>query len=340
MTSFRGCTGVSLSVKPRQPYSQITSSLPLTPHIVRSHIAPKPLRFCFPSVFPRGAKRALSSQNNSPVFTSRSFTSIRCTADSDANNGEDVNKNKALLESIWKKDESGGPDNELKSPTDILDDKIDGAVRKAEEVCDKGTQADCAVAWEEVEELADARNKKSKRDPYSNPPKDVVPTDKNTPKADASQDDPSTTTDTVDEGAQEGLGRDQAQNPAIRLMSNEMPCNTNGAEGCEPPTGTFEQAAAMEAMLNGGVWESGSDYGGVDDSNSEDEDDEDDAELKSQLQGAISDAEQACKDGTTADCAVAWDQVEEISSEASRREKRKKGNKKAKRDSQRESNEG
>merc|ERR1712017_67775 len=47
-------------------------------------------------------------------------------------------------------------------------------------------------------------------------------------------------------------------------------------------------------------------------------------DMSEQLEKAIDEAKENCDDGNTADCAVAWDNVEEISAEISHKKSQKK----------------
>ncbi|KAK3253884.1 hypothetical protein CYMTET_36883 [Cymbomonas tetramitiformis] len=172
----------------------------------------------------------------------------------------------------------------------IIKEKIDEAQQEASKACEDGTPTDCAVAWEEVEELRSAAERKAPKDQVEQVPGAPVP-----PPEDINA-------------------------PAKRLMQQDKnPCDIYE---CTDPTNSLQEAAALENMMRGGTAESLERALNPKAPKDAAKEAETKALLQNKIEDAIKGASEVCDEGPAKDCAAAWDEVEELSAEASRRDKK------------------
>lgn len=160
------------------------------------------------------------------------------------------------------------------------------------EICenqeDKGTK-NCAIAWEEVEELRQAVERKLGEGSVGAGVLDA-----------ASVLDEAQAPSSAEAGAPNFQPDLQRQN----FLSDVSPCDV---EECEEPGGTLLAAGALESTLKREKREGRSSRRQMD--------------LKAEIQLAISDAFDACGEESSAeDCAIAWEKVEELSHQLDREE--------------------
>eukprot|EP00854_Cymbomonas_tetramitiformis_P003909 gene3909-4872_t len=166
---------------------------------------------------------------------------------------------------------------------------------EASKACEDGTPTDCAVAWEEVEELRSAAERKAPKDQVEQVPGAPVP-----PPEDINA-------------------------PAKRLMQQDKnPCDIYE---CTDPTNSLQEAAALENMMRGGTAESLERALNPKAPKDAAKEAETKALLQNKIEDAIKGASEVCDEGPAKDCAAAWDEVnldtvEELSAEASRRDKK------------------
>ena len=180
---------------------------------------------------------------------------------------------------------------------------MEEAKRKGQAECEAGPSPGCAAAWEEVEELSEAAARKNLLEPnwFDEAGEENFLTETLRGQQDF---------DPLGEAIPPGLrgvalqGRQNrgAQDP----LQDVKPCEIYE---CVDPGNTLEQAGALESLLAAG--DGGPGAG-------------DAADLP--VEQAIQQAAEVCEEDFSApDCAVAWDQVEELSAEASRKKGKKKG---------------
>jgi len=182
-----------------------------------------------------------------------------------------------------------------------MEGKIEDAVRDAEEVCGEADAStkDCAIAWEEVEELRVASERKNWQAADKNAEREgsslsgdldvfgEAPADFETASG--------------DEESFEGK-RERGGNLAqARLEIN--PCDV---VECEEPGGTFLAAGELENSLGGGSRREGEGRKATG--------------LKQEIQIAIGEAFDVCGEGDEEECAAAWDKVEDLSYELDKEE--------------------
>lgn len=170
--------------------------------------------------------------------------------------------------------------NKLRSR--YLKDKLHDAVEGMKKACDKEpTSKDCAIAWEEVEELQLAAERKIK----------PVEADELAVSSKSEAYDVFEEVDNSVDNTQEKLQKKD-------LLSDVQPCDIIQ---CEEPGGTLLAAGKLEQTLN------------VKTNTKKSEKRK--SELKQDLQMAISDAFDACGDGSKEECTAAWEKVDELSVE-------------------------
>ena len=197
--------------------------------------------------------------------------------------------------------------NKLRSQ--YLKDKLDDAVAGMKKACDKEpTSKDCAIAWEEVEELQLAAEKKFKpveAENFANQSKsekyDILE------GTDIGRLIISLGTRThffpQNSEVESDLDKTQETLQKKNLLSDVQPCDIIE---CDEPGGTLLAAGKLEQSLN--------------DKAKSKKRDKRTSELKQDLQMAISDAFDACGDGTKDDCTAAWEKVDELSFELDKEE--------------------
>ena len=204
-------------------------------------------------------------------------------------------------------DESGGAasPHEFKRrlEREYMQGRIEEAKRKGQAECEEGPSPGCAAAWEEVEELSEAAARKNLLEPnwFDEDGEENFLTETLRGQQDF---------DPLGEAIPPGLRGVALQGRQVRGAQDPLqdvkPCEIYE---CVDPENTLEQAGALESLLAGGA--GGPGMG-------------DAADLP--VEQAIRQAAEVCEEDFSApDCAVAWDQVEELSAEASRKKGKKKG---------------
>jgi hypothetical protein len=173
-----------------------------------------------------------------------------------------------------------------------MEGKIEDAVQDAKEVCKETdtTSKDCAIAWEEVEELRFASKRKMGE-------VESVSTDPFAP----------TTPDDVDDDEAENVNFQQ-ELQRQDFLSDVLPCDI---DSCEDPGGTFLAAAALENSFGGSS--SKTDTLRTLPSDNAKKAGQRVTDLKQEIQIAIGEAFDVCGSGLAQDCSAAWDKVEDLS---------------------------
>lgn len=185
--------------------------------------------------------------------------------------------------------------------SEVAAEAVDAAFRSADETCkETGPTPECAVAWEEYEELRGAQRQQQRQDGVVSVPAGQVQGAAEAPSV-------------ADEiAAAAALRRETPELPLTKVAQGKFgdaamdPCAD--AEACEAPTGTFETAAAMERAMRESVAEEDADvpdYDSGSDSNI--------------IERKANEAHEVCGEGTQEQCATAWDEVEEVASGLHRR---------------------
>merc|ERR1712072_1023377 len=170
-----------------------------------------------------------------------------------------------------------------------MEGKIEDAVQDAKEVCEETDAAskDCAIAWEEVEELRFASKRKAG-------------------EAESVSADPFAPT-TPDEDEVENVNFQQ-ELQRQDFLSDVLPCDI---DSCEDPGGTFLAAAALENSFGGSS--SKTETLRTLPSDNAKKAGQRVTDLKQEIQIAIGEAFDVCGSGLAQDCSAAWDKVEDLS---------------------------
>mmetsp|Transcript_2934 Transcript_2934/g.7118 ORF Transcript_2934/g.7118 Transcript_2934/m.7118 type:complete len:232 (-) Transcript_2934:238-933(-) len=192
-----------------------------------------------------------------------------------------------------------------------LEDKVDEALKAAEDACEGEPRSkDCAIAWEEVEELQFASEKKSLANNEGNGD-DPFQTSRGPTEENEASSSSSSSISASGDGDGQGGGPSLEKLRREDHLSDMNPCDIFE---CEEPEGTFIAAGKLERSMRPSA------------SNGRRRTEEEQANLKSQLQDAIAEAFEECSDGDKeAECSAAWDKVDDLSFEIDKTEDEEEG---------------
>lgn len=172
----------------------------------------------------------------------------RAQAGSEAESGDnaDVDGFRNRMQDMW----------EVEEEKDI-EKKLNDAIDAAKEVCDEQpTASDCAIAWEEANELSDAQMRRQWRREDKNRAASV-PDEPDVEPTPESLDRLLEQTPDIPKGLQPPRvppGKELPRTQIVRdIMEPEDPCKTE--DSCGPESGSFFKAAELERMFGGGTRE-------------------------------------------------------------------------------------
>jgi len=175
----------------------------------------------------------------------------------------------------------------------LLEIRTQLAIADAEETCARGSREDCAAAWARVETLLARAGHAAL----------LTPMWSSAPSLEAEKDRQDLNSGKTSPGRQpsDGKAGDESDFPRPSA-SIPNPCDIYE---CYPPEGTLEARGELERLFRA------------------DEVAEVPPELEAQLQQARAEAAETCKDGNPTDCAVAWEEVNDL--ERARNRKKRGG---------------